>query len=1296
MLRRGFIVSTTTSGSAASVAVTSNETLSPSATVLDDLRIIPVYSTATRSIKTFNQRRMKVLSKPDEFIFYQRMSNDPLKQSGVQFLTHFSKHQRLHCREREAMVDHLHWGKTNGQAWAPHRFQRVAFDFNDEVHPTKVFSAGGGSQHTLWLGANESAAAAGSSMSTYSGATSTSFDPHEPVWNDATDRNARYTNRHPQQADFKFDSNFRTGSMLQEYIRDHGVTSPTPREFGFDETLDKANGGLPGGKLPGLNAPYLGEPDKGLMEAMAMPALRDDSLADKNSVCVNIGRYSKSIYINVPDRNNVLRGPVCRDLSLIIDQQVNGMRTKLVVLKAAQCGKTEAFCGGLDVEELAHNMRMREKALLTVKELRQKLVDAGNSNGNKSFASKRIDAATQRLLVEAEDYLLVSDRALRDGFCLLWRLFSAQRPLLTIINGTCHNIGNGIALLPKYAGLRDSTELVHDGAQTGLTPFGGMTHLLARTETTLKYPGLAEFVMLTGSPLYSGDALRLGWSDLFSTLPDLDRHIRVWFDESEHMHNDAVTWQIGHLLETCFHGKGGSGGTTGSNNPGDGHESTTGMERCALTPVRARWVEDIFADQPSVEAVMQTLSQVEKLPLTDPNNTTDVNFSASSHHNVSVDFAVEKLRSTKMHFSVAPWDVIDAPSFNNSEIVSVGEIFRSYYFEQTPNSGLNVAARHDTDKLMKWSKFRRSEFEAFQKHRAAVHPRHVFARVSGCESHLLTDFEFNFESSGMEAVRASMPLSSANAGGREEEEQLVEVERETTMMVRSLKRAILAKLNMPEGRSIELQWSLPTLDNAVVCNDAELLRLLHADPGTDDPQRPTRFPPIYFTIVRRRLHFSEWAYSVKHQLLLSSPFALKASFALLRAVRGQDGTEEQVRSVSESLALEFRYVSKMMQRRDFAAIGAPSCWSADKWAEIRRSQEEPTARELDDVNKSETTGNDGEIGVSVDASLYPVVPVVKHSDVFERVVEIDGHRFPLRPRWEPRTLAEVDDASIAELGAPLSFEQYRVTELNVPTETNHGRRITETVFDYMGYEVVPGLGETTTAAVTESSPSKSKTATPSAVTSAAAAALKSDAYVPNNINFYEMARHPWKDQASSWRSHGFTDNSWSYFNKKYEEAVKKVHDPENRGAHEYWPSRHQAQKRKNSSSSRAGDDNDADLEPEEILLRDRFWGAIKQAETQVDSWARDARALAASHALPAASSVATGVGRRQPVQSSTKLRYPVEPTTPEEKIFDDEYYRWFIRPGHHPNPSGIFKGGVGLSGGAAAKKGKKSAEKSDE
>jgi enoyl-CoA hydratase/carnithine racemase len=1115
-----------------------------------------------RGIKTFNQRDLLVFGMPIEFSQYQRHTNNPMKASGVQFNTHFKDHVRSRDKSEGAFVDYLHWGKTLGQAHMPHRHQRVAFDHHDTMQPTALpsFAKKG------WFENQDPTAGEHPDLDS-------KHDPKRLPWNTATNFNRMYTDRQSQAGRVLLNSHFRTENMTRDVI---GITDTgSENDFGHT-TVDDGHSTWSyrerehpqfnqQGVVPGIHAPYLGEPDRKMMEAMSQPTrVVSEDPKRCNAVTENVGRYSRHIYLNEPAKGNTMTGAVCRQLTLAIDSSTTALRTKMVVLKGAQSGLTDVCNGGMNLDDIAFQLLMAD-ARATEATL---LLAQRDAKGVDAYSRKQLDVRMNTALEDAAEYRDRADSAMRDGVSLLWSVFAAARPLMTLINGKCHNVGNGVALLSKYPALRDSTELVHDGPQHGVTPFGGMTHLLARTETSLKYPGLAEFVMLTGTPLYSGDALRLGWSDLFSTIPDIDFHIREWFDSTEHMHNDAIAWQIGHLLETCFEMK---------------QQHSTALERTALTPTRAKWVEELFADQPSVEAILATLGEVEKLPLSDPANTADANQSGGASLS-SVDDGIEKLRLTKMHYTLTPWD-ITAPA-DDVPVKMLSEVFQSYFFER--GASQSVVSRTDNAKLRRWQKHRANEYKGYQINRQRACPRHVFVRLEGCEGKVV-DFPFAFDKVACEAaVHAESDEDKMDA------------------MLRVLKAQAAEALGMPRAE-LAVQWNLPTLDTAPVLRDDELTALLHADPGVENSASPTARPPIYLVAVRPTLHMSEWAYSVKHHLLMMCPMALKASFALLNAVRG-DGTAEQVKSVSDSLSLEYRYASRMMRRRDFFAVGRATARTPEQWA-----------------------ADEERVGRNVHEAALPLRPVVSHDEVFDRDVTIDGHRFVLRPKWQHRTVADVPEREVAALAVELDFEaDGGLTEIHPPTQKNMAERVGDTVLKGIGYEVVARLGDKAASG------------------SDAVPPLVSDAVVPDNVNFYEMARHPWKDTPTSWRSHGFTEGSEQYFKKQYDAAVKAVHDPNDQGAHHYWP-----QGKGRDSAAAAAAEPAADSAA--VLLQDRFWGAIDKANKNVESWARETRSAA----------------------EQQSLKYRLEIATTDEKIMDDEYYRWFVRPGEHPNPSGILRSGGG-------------------
>ncbi|EPY37604.1 hypothetical protein AGDE_06330 [Angomonas deanei] len=405
-----------------------------------------------------------------------------------------------------------------------------------------------------------------------------------------------------------------------------------------------------------------------MMQAMSRPMNKDHTLTCNN------GRFSNAIYINDPKRNQALSTGLAKRLNVELDRATNGVYSKLTVLEAAQSGMTDYFCGGLDVEKLGLDVSMA----------------AISRERSKEAAAAGDQKEAQLLLGDATLYEDRADRMVREHGALIHRISTAARPLMTLVNGKCRGTGCGVALAAKYCGLKDISEFIVDGPNIGLTTYGGVTRLLARPETSHKYPGLAEFVLLTGTSLFAGDVLRLGWTDLFTSLPDMNYHIKEWFNNTEHMHNDAVAWQLGQLLETCFKMR-------------DAHSSA--MERCAITSLRAQWIEDAFADQASVEDILKTLGEIEKLPLTDPHNKADRS-SATPFTIGSVSEGIEKLQRANLRYTLDPWDVT-APE-EEVAVCQAAEIFTSYVLERRGKRDMVVNTRRQ--QLQRWKEQREREY----------------------------------------------------------------------------------------------------------------------------------------------------------------------------------------------------------------------------------------------------------------------------------------------------------------------------------------------------------------------------------------------------------------------------------------------------------------------------------------------------------------------------------------------------------------------------------------------------------
>lgn len=1285
-----------------------------------------VVVTPCRHLATLKTRTMQLFETPIEFQMYQRFTNNPTRFSGPQFNTHFTSHHRKY--DKTALVDYLNWGRTLGQPHMVQRYQRVAFDFNDTMHPTKLpdaFSpnASSAGAATVWSAAATAIGGAGSEekgRGANGHDVSAQFNPNSTPFNFAV-----HYNRFFSVAGFPLDGRI---ELPKDYWNNYGppggyltrnfitaTDTVSKKQFGnadFEEDLTSfplttseiviRNHGAWNATVlvPGIHRPFYGERDRMMMLSMARSYYQ---VGKAKSLCYNKGRWSRSVYINRPARaNSLATAEEFRALSNLLDESLQGLRSKVVVFTAAQCGLTDFFSSGIDLETLA---ALAESAAFHARECAR--LQALPLKGAGNVLKERRAAAVREHEARAMASSHTLDDLLRAANAAIWRCFTATKPLITLINGKCRNVGNGLALLSKFPGLRDSSEFAHEGPQWGMTPFGGMTHLLARDETTLKYPGLAEFVMLTGFPLYSGDALRLGWSDLFSTLPDLDYHIRAWFEDSEHLHVDAVTWQIGQLLDTCF--KPGA-----SSNP-----TATKMERVAVTERRAQWIEDCFADQRSVDDIVTTLTQVEQLPLTDPNNHADVNLSQRASL-ADVAAGVEKLKRTKMHFSLTPWD-ITAPS-EVLPVRQVSEVFQEYFWERKRQNTAPRSVNRNKAAVVRWQKHRQQEYSDFKKQVQRACPRHVFARLEGSEG-TLADFEYSFDrnaayreyqrkaanggdhqtpqTKGLSLKKNNSDAAIVDAGtktgggetegGEKEGGALVLVqnaappidafsfELETrTVLLDDLKRHVLRHLGQPESRAVKILWYLPTFDTAPVRCDAELLELLHADPGVEDAMCPTKRPPIYFLVSRDDLHFSEWAYSVKHHLLLQSPFALKASMHLLRCVRGDDDPSENsgggasstsppsskrtttttVKNVAETLSLEFRFAMRSVLRPDFHRIGIRANRAADDWERAKQAQrsllnEAMATTTSNAEGPDETSSSSALLTPETSAHQRARAPSeLTFDSVFERDVTIDGHYFALRPRWQPRLLSQVSEREVESLSQPLGGEPapkfVPFTELDVSLEADSRDHVEAAVNDFVGFEVVPRLGE---------KDDKGKSYVDPAVSSAT---------VPTNVNFYEQARHPWAETPNSWRYDGYTENSLRYFRQKYEEAAQATYDPERTGAHNYWPTTAQPA---NTASARGGgsgpntataDSSDA---TEQVKLKDRFWNVIEKTEKDhVEQWARASRDSAKAQKFP----------------------YLLDVPSTEEKVFDDHYYRWFITPGEHPNPSGIIRGAGGGGGSTAA------------
>ncbi|KNH01737.1 hypothetical protein XU18_5105 [Perkinsela sp. CCAP 1560/4] len=1076
-----------------------------------------------RAVKTYSTRFPDIFTVDRKLMQPWLYSKNPSHQTGFHYNSALKDHRTWYTSRT---VDFVYWGRELGMASNLHRHMRTAFDFNDTVLPTKIPASSKYSKKVNLPPEHQDSV-------------STSLNPYNVEYNTAVHQQ-RLFQTFPAQPEYTFPVTFKKYHDRLGYVKNSSTGSMD--DFGIGDVPDVFRNELNSLKvhkhlsphksnfIPGIDAPFLGEPDTKNMQSLSK------ALNPRQTVCVNSGRYCAVLYINTPQDNNKLDTLTAKSLGFEIDTHSNMVLKKATLIQAAQCGVTDIFCEGIDFRYLGILSKKRQKSVARTK---------GSASDPLC-----IPAATKRGPKSACDCLFLMDRHLRAHTQLLWRTFSAKRPLLCTINGKCHTSGIGLALLSKYPILRPSTEFIFDGPEIGVTHFGGALHFLARKETSNKFPGLAEFVLLTGLSLYSGDALRLGWSDLFSPIPNIDYHFREWFENTEHLHNDAVTWQIGFFLQELLHQ---------TEKP-----ALPSMERVAITETRARWISEVFANQVDLEGILDSLSAIEALPLSDSSNTHDE--ALGLPFTTDIPSAVHSLKSARLSYTAMPYELTPLPENLNTPSGPVHATFSKFYFERDSLSGRTVARLCDPV-FSKWKEFRGKEMKAYVKAQLASLKRHVYIRCEGINLSTSFDFHFVFSSGGQSSTATLEALIN------EAQKRIHSIDRE-----------------------FRIGWCTPQCGIAEIRHDKELLEVLIHDPGWEDPSANLSFPPLYLLLQPVKIFFSEWAYHVKHLLLSHSPFALKCNLRMLQKTRGDDG-EGNIMSISDTLQLERRVMLRILQRADFHAVGVHT-----RLGDLTYSKSE-TAFALDNEQ-------------------------ISTADVFEVWPEgrsIDGHTFFRRPKWYPNHIRDVSIADVERMFQDLSFKTDGMCEIDIPTDTFSKKATLESMKD-AGIQVVSRLGH-------ESVPNTQTTA-----------------YVPENVNFYEMARHPWEHYKSSWRLDGYTRGSMQYLEENFAHAEKYLYGDESEDRN-YWQSS-PGERRARLQETSAKDINLVELEksPDVLnanLLKENFWNVLSGAERNVETWVKNLKEKS----------------RKQ------KFDYRKELASPAEKIYDDYYYQWFIQPGVHPNPS---------------------------
>eukprot|EP00756_Hemistasia_phaeocysticola_P018592 Hpha_TRINITY_DN15606_c1_g17::TRINITY_DN15606_c1_g17_i1::g.100791::m.100791 len=178
---------------------------------------------------------------------------------------------------------------------------------------------------------------------------------------------------------------------------------------------------------------------------------------------------------------------------------------------------------------------------------------------------------------------------------LLWVVGNGATPTLSIVNGKCANIGSGLALLCNFAAIRDEASYSFSESINGLTPIGGLLRLLVSEPTEVKYPGLAEYMVLTGAELFHGDAKRLGWTSVHApTDTHLNERMVQDYMNIHPVHDSGDGRRFLHAL--LF---------------GDSDQAPE-MDRCAISYERMEWIRAVFH---GAESIIEIESRLEALRL---------------------------------------------------------------------------------------------------------------------------------------------------------------------------------------------------------------------------------------------------------------------------------------------------------------------------------------------------------------------------------------------------------------------------------------------------------------------------------------------------------------------------------------------------------------------------------------------------------------------------------------------------------------------------------------------------------
>eukprot|EP01062_Namystynia_karyoxenos_P062190 TRINITY_DN55112_c0_g1_i1.p1 TRINITY_DN55112_c0_g1~~TRINITY_DN55112_c0_g1_i1.p1 ORF type:complete len:917 (+),score=271.50 TRINITY_DN55112_c0_g1_i1:101-2851(+) len=357
-------------------------------------------------------------------------------------------------------------------------------------------------------------------------------------------------------------------------------------------------------------------------------------------------KHTNCLKLNKPAWDNQLDLTTIKTLYWQVRQSTMAMERRLTMVGACQNGKTEWWCSGLPLLHLAHKLRFyvappsrpceglsadeaqrveRLAECLRAQraapdEVRERIEAAASAGAD--IGGGADPSASLRLLKVARDQSLWAQKreegsagagapsggppdcvtyacdVARWGMRLLWVLARGDSATLSFVNGRCAGFGSGLALLCNHAAVRFEGSFTFCGAADGLSPAGGLLRLLVSEAADLKYPGLAEYVVLTGEPLFEGDAKRLGWTSVHAPT---DTHL------NERMLQDYLNI---HPLHDAGDGRRLMQAALFSDS-----DMAPELDRCAVTYERMEWVRYCFA---GVSTVQEALQRVRELRDTAP------------------------------------------------------------------------------------------------------------------------------------------------------------------------------------------------------------------------------------------------------------------------------------------------------------------------------------------------------------------------------------------------------------------------------------------------------------------------------------------------------------------------------------------------------------------------------------------------------------------------------------------------------------------------------------------------------